>query len=405
MRENVFENIKVVDFGWVLAGPMTVKYLADYGATVVHVESPKRPDLLRVATPYKDGIAGLNRAGYYAFWAANKFSMALDMMHPDGLEIAKKLVAWADIVADNHRPGMMEKLGLDYEGLTRIKPDIIMIRSSNHGMTGPYALQPGLGNHLNGSAGFVNLVGWPDQDPTSLNIAYTDYLAPHLAAAALVGALDYHRKTGKGQLLDISQFEAGLQFLSPSLLNYSINGIEDKRMGNYCSYAAPHAVYRCKGEDRWCAIVVFNDTEWEAFCNVLGNPQWTKDSKFNTLMGRKDNESELNKLVEDWTINYDAEEVMTLMQAGGVESGIVQNAADLYEDPQFKERAFFWKMEHEELGVFSHLGQPSILSATPAKPMRPAPCLGEHTENICCGLLGMSAEDFEHFLLNGAFGL
>jgi len=405
VQEKVFDGIKVVDFGWVLAGPITLKYLADYGATVIHVESPKRPDLLRVSTPYKDGIAGINRAGYYAFWAGNKFSVSLDLEKAEGMAIAKRLVSWADVVSDSHRPGVMEKLGLDYDDLRKIKPDIIMIRSSNQGLTGPYASQPGLGNHLNALAGFVNLIGWPNGAPISLIVAYTDYLAPHLAAAALVGALDYRRKTGEGQLLDLSQFEVGLQFLAPLLINYAVNGVEESRMGNSCNYAAPHGVYRCKGEDRWCAITVFDDVEWQAFCKIIGDAPWTQEPKFSTLRGRKENEEELDKLVEGWTINYDAEEVMHRMQDAGVAAGVVQNAKDLYEDPQLKERAYFWAMEHKELGKFSHLGQPSILSKTPAKPYRPAPCLGEHTEYVCRQLLGISEDEFDKCLIEGAFGL
>ena len=216
METKVFDGIKVVDFGWVIAGPLTLKNLADYGATVVHVESPQRPDLLRTSTPYKDGIASVDRAGYYAYFAGNKYSMSLDLNNTRGLEIAKKLVSWADVVADSHRPGVMESLGLDYEELRKIKPDIIMIRNSNQGMTGPHASHPGLGNHINGLAGFVNLVGLPDEEPISLIVAYTDYLVPHFAVAALIGALDYKRRTGKGQLLDASQFEMGLQLIEES---------------------------------------------------------------------------------------------------------------------------------------------------------------------------------------------
>jgi benzylsuccinate CoA-transferase BbsF subunit len=405
MQEKVFDGVKVVDFGWVLAGPIVFKFLADYGATVIHVESHKRPDILRVSTPYKDGVAGVNRAGYYAYWAANKYSVSLDLDQTGGLEIAKKLVSWADIVGDSHRPGVMERLGLGYDDLRKIKPDIIMIRSSNQGLTGPNASHPGFGNHLNGLAGFVDLVGWPDQPPISLIVAYTDYVAPHFAVAALVGALDYRRKTGKGQLLDLSQLEVGLQLLAPVLINYVVNGVEDSRMGNSCSYAAPHGVYRCKGEDRWCAIAVFNDAEWESFCKVISNAPWAQDPKFSTLRGRKENEEELDRLVEGWTINYNAEEVMRRMQDAGVAAGVVQNAKDLYEDSQLKERAYFWVMEHKELGKFSHLGQPSILSKTPAKPYRPAPCLGEHTEYVCRELLGMSESEFNEFLIDGAFGL
>jgi len=353
MEKNVFDGVKVIDFGWVIAGPLTLKYLSDYGATVVCVESNERPDLLRVSTPYKDGEAGVNRAGYFAYFSGNKYSISLDLNKPGGLEIARRLVSWADIVADSHRPGFLERWGLGYEELKKIKPDIIMMRSSNQGLTGPSAGHPGLGNHINGLAGFVNLVGWQGKEPISLMVAYTDYLTPHFAAASLVGALDYRRKTGKGQLLDLSQLEVGLQLISPLLLNYIVNGREEKAKGNSCDYAAPHGAYRCKGEDRWCVISVFSDEEWRSFCKAIGEPQWTKETKFSTLKGRKENEEELNRLVEEWTKEHDPYDVMMILQEAGVSAGVVQNGKDLYNDPHLRERECFWGLEHKELGRFS----------------------------------------------------
>lgn len=403
MYKKVFEGIKIIDFGWAIAGPLTLKYLADYGATVICLESFQRPDLLRTATPYKDEVAGVDRAGYFAYFAANRYSISLNMNKPNAQDIARKLVAWADVVADSHRPGVMERWKLGYDDVVKIKPDIIMIRNSNQGLTGPAATHPGLGNHINGLAGIVNLVGWPEQEPVSLMVAYSDYLVPHFAAAALIGALDFRRKTGKGQLLDISQFEVGLQLLLPALINCSINGSEEKLKGNSCDYAAPHGAFRCKGDDRWCVISVFNDLEWQAFCSVIGKPDWSKEPEFSNLRGRKENEAQLNSLIEQWTMQHEAEEVMRLLQKAGVAAGVVQNAKDLYDDSQLKERECFWVANHKELGKFTHLGQPSRLSKTPAKLHRAAPCLGEHTEYVCRELLGMSEEEYDECLIEGIF--
>jgi benzylsuccinate CoA-transferase BbsF subunit len=403
LSKKVFEGIKILDFGWAIAGPLTLKYLADYGATVICIESFQRPDLLRTSTPYKDEIPDVNRAGYFAYFAANKYSISLNLNKPNGLNIVKKLVTWADIVADSHRPGVMERWKLGYDDLVKIKPNIIMVRNSNQGMTGPAATHPGLGNHIIGLTGIVNLIGYPEQEPTSLMVAYSDYLVPHFAAAALIGALDYRRKTGKGQLIDISQFEVGLQLLTPALINYSINGLEEPLKGNSSDYAAPHGVFRCKGEDRWCAISVFDDFEWQAFYNALGKPDWAKEPEYSNLRGRKENEARLNKLIEQWTMQHEAEEVMKLLQKAGVAAGVVQNAKDIYDDIQLKERECFWVAEHKELGKFSHLGQPSRLSKTPAEFCRAAPCLGEHTEYVCRDLLGMSEEEYDRYLLEGVF--
>jgi benzylsuccinate CoA-transferase BbsF subunit len=403
LDNRVFEGIKVVDFGWAIAGPLTLKYLADYGATVVCIESWQRPDLLRTSTPFKDRVNNLNRAGFFAYFAANKFSISLDLNKPRAKEIAKKLIAWADIAADSHRPGVLEKWNLGYDELRQIKSDIIMIRSSSQGLTGPSATQPGLGNHLNGLSGMVNLVGWPDEEPISLMVAYTDYFVPHFAASALIGALDYRRKTGKGQVIDLSQFETGLQLISPLLLDYSVNGVEAKAKGNSCDQAAPHGVFRCLGEDRWCTISVFNDDEWQALCKVMGNPEWTQDDDFSTFLARKKNEQRLNRLMEEWTSKHKPEEIMSQLQAEGVAAGVLQNARDLYNDMQLKERECFWTDEHKELGKFTYLGQPSRLSLTPAKLYRSAPSIGEHNEYICREILGMSEDDFQLCLIEGVF--
>jgi benzylsuccinate CoA-transferase BbsF subunit len=404
LEQKVFAGINVVDFGWAIAGPLTLKYLADYGATVICIESSERPDLLRTSAPYRDGIANINRAGFFSYLASNKYSVSLDLKNVAGKEIARKLVAWADIVADSHRPGVLESWNLDYDELRKIKPDIIVVRSSNQGLTGPSATQPGLGNHINGLGGIVNLVGWPDEEPISPMVAYTDYCVPHFAASALISALDHRNKTGKGQLIDVSQFESGLQLIAPLLLDYSTSGMEARANGNSCEYAAPHGVFRCKGEDRWCAITVFTDAEWQSMCRAMGNPEWTKCLEFSTLPERKKNEARLNYLVEQWTSQYEPEHIMILMQQEGVAAGVVQDAKDICGDRQLRERECFWRGNHKELGEFSYLGQPSRLSVTPAKLVREAPILGEHNEYICLEILGVSEAEYDQYLIAGAFG-
>lgn len=404
MSDRALEGVKVVDFGWVLVSPLIVKMLADYGATAVCVESIKGPSLSRLGTPFKDGKPGVNRAGHFAYCAPNKYSISLDLRTPGGMEIAKKLVAWADVVSENRRTGIMKQMGLDFEALTKINPGVIMVSSSNQGQTGPYASHPGLGIHLIGLGGFNNLIGWPGQEPITLTVAYTDYLTPPLAVATLVAALDRRRKTGEGEYFDISQLEAGLHYLSTPLLDAAVNGKEPKKMGNACEDAAPHGIFRCKGEDRWCSLAVFNDQEWVTFCRVMGHPEWTIDPKFSTLSQRKENEEELNKLVAEYTVQYTPEHLMALLQEAGIAAGVVQNAKDIYEDPQLRHREFFWVMNHKEMGEFTHLGEPAVLSKTPAKPYMPAPCLGEHTEYVCKEFLGVEDEEFVDYMASGAFG-
>ena len=403
MHKKALEDVKVADFTWVAAGPLTTSYLAQCGATVVKIESLSRLDGIRTFPPNKDGQAGPNRSLLFSMDNANKLSMTLNLNHTKGIEVAKRLVAWADIVAENFRPGTMERWGLGYEDLKRINPSIIMFRSSAQGQTGPHAGMGTTGITLQSLSGFTFLTGWPDRDPAPPWGAYTDLTVPAFGAAMMTAALDYRKRTGKGQCLDLSQYEASLQYLAPAILDYFVNGRCATRSGNSCPYAAPHGVFRCAGNDRWCSIAIFTEEEWNAFCAAVGKPEWTNDPKFATVLGRKENEVELNGLIEEWTIAHTPEEVMDLLQDQGISAGVVQNAADLFQDPQLKERGFLKQMDHDEIGPLSHRGVASKLSGTPCEVSMPGPCLGAHTERVCREFLGMSDEEFVELLNAGTF--
>ncbi len=404
LSEHAFDGIKICDFTWAGVGPLTTKYFADHGATVVRIESIHRPDGLRTSPPFKDKIAGINRAGHYAYINANKYSLALNLNNSRAIEVATRMVKWADIVTENFVPGQMEKWGLGYEDLQKIKSDIIMYRASNQGQTGPHSRQHGFGSHLVGLSGFVSITGWPHREPVQPYGAYTDVVSFPLGAAALIGALIYHRHSGKGQCIDLSQMEASAHFLAPLILNYSINREEAGRTGNRHPYAAPHGIYPCRGEERWCAIAVFNNQEWEAFCRCIGKPELIQDTRFATLEDRKKNEEELDKLVGEYTSRYTAEEIMILMQGYGVPAGVVENAKDLLSDPQLKERGYFWPIDgHAEMGTFIYQGQPYTMSRTPPEARMPSPCLGEHTEYVCRKYLNMSDDEFLELMHAGVF--
>ncbi|MFC1860830.1 CaiB/BaiF CoA transferase family protein [Chloroflexota bacterium] len=402
-NQEAFAGLKVVEFGWGIAAPLISWFLAAHGATVVRIETNTRPDVLRVSAPYKDAKPGINRSGYFAYSNGNKYSIALNLSLPKALEMAKRLLTWTDVVLDSFRIGPMEKWGLGYQDLKQINPDIIMLRTTNQGLTGPYNRQPGWGWQLVGLTGICSISGWPDREALSLGLPYTDIIAPRFGLVALIAALDYRRRTGKGQLIDLSQLETSLQFMAPVLLDYFVNENNGSRGGNASPYAAPHGVYRCKGDDRWCAITIFTDEQWDSFCSVIGNPGLKEDSQFATLLDRKRNEEKLNNIVESWTIQYSPEEVTKLMQAAEIPAGIVKNAQDVFNDVQLRERNYFWELEHPEMGPFTHLGQPFGLSETPARSHMPAPCLGEHNEYICTELLGMSDGEFLELVATGVF--
>jgi benzylsuccinate CoA-transferase BbsF subunit len=399
---SVLEGIKVVDLTWAALGPTTCDYLALYGAEVIKIESPGRPDLWRTVSPFAGDKPGLDRAGLFATANPQKYSMALNLKNPHGLEIVKLLIARADIVVESYRPGAMMRFGLDYENMKKIKPDIIMLSTCMYGQSGPLAQLPGFGLTLTASSGISNLTGWPDRTPQPSG-EYTDFIVPRFNVLALMSALDYRRRTGQGQYLDISQMEASLHFMAPVLMDYSSNGRETERMGNRSTYAAPHGVYRCLGEDSWCAIAVTDDGEWLALCQAMERPGWLKDTRFATLAGRKKNEDELDRLIEEWTMLHQAEDVMYLLQAAGVSAGVAENGEQLDSDPQLKHRHYYWELEHPEMGRMSYSGMPIKLSETPYSITRGAPCIGEHTEYICTEILNMTGEDFARLFNEGVF--
>ncbi len=397
------EGIKVLDLSTQYMGPNVTRALAAFGAEVIRLESIHQHELTRVSAPYKDNVVGVNRSFVFAASNTGKYGISLNLKHPHSAEVVRRLIIWADIVVENFVPGSAKKYGLDYEQLRELKTDIIVLSLSAQGATGPYSRHPGYGFNLLALCGFSHFTGWPDREASVPVGAYTDFLCPWFAIAAILSALDYRLRTGKGQHIDVSQLEISPHFLIPAILDYTANGRVQTRCGNRSSSASPHGAFRCRGDDRWCVIAVFSDEEWETFCRVIGSPEWTKDRKFNTLGGRKDNEDELDKLVEAWTVLSTPEEVMTRMQKSGVASGVVQTIKDVVNDPQLKHRERFQILEHPELGAHICENLAFRLSKCEVEWKRPAPCLGEHNEFVYTKLLGMSEEEFVELLNDGVF--
>jgi crotonobetainyl-CoA:carnitine CoA-transferase CaiB-like acyl-CoA transferase len=378
------------------------KFLADYGATVVRVESREHPCVTRTSGPYKDSKVGPDTTGYFAFFNSNKYSIVLELDKPKGLDVAKRLIAWSDVVVENFAPGKMAKLGLDYEQVRKIKSDIVMISSSGLGQTGDLSKLSIGGNWLVALSGFSWLSGWPDRDCVQPFGVYNDHIAPRYGVVAILAALFHKKRTGKGQYIDLSQLETGIQFLTPPLLDSIVNQRNPGRMGNASPHAAPHGVYPCL-DGSWCAIAVFDDDEWKALCSLMGNPHWSKKEDFVTFLDRKQNEDKLNKCISEWTIKLDAEKVMERLQKKGISAGVVRSPRDLLEDPQLKYRNQFWVLNHKSIGQYPHLGAASVMSKTPAGPEMPSPCLGEHGQYICKEILDMSDEEFVELFNEGIF--
>jgi len=394
------EGIRVADFSWAVAGPLTSRFLSDFGAQVIKIESMTKVDPLRTGTPFRDK-SSINGSAFFANFNRGKYSLGLDLRTREGVEFAKKVISICDVVVENYTPGVMDQWGLGYEDLKNLRPDIIMFSTSQQGQSGPLARHPALGNSLVSLAGFTHVTGWADRPPTGPYGAYPDYTSPPLGAALIAAALAYRKRTGKGQHIDQAQYEANLHLLAPMLLDCSVNQRTQGRDGNRCSHAAPHGVYRCSGNDRWCAITVFTDEEWKSLCKAMGDPQWAGDTKFRTVLGRKRNEAELDAHLENWTIHRSAEQVMNLLQAAGVPAGMAQTTEDLRKDPQLKYREHYLMLDHSEIGGLAHDAPPFRLSRTPAVIERSAPRLGEHNEYVCHDLVGISDEEFVELLGKG----
>lgn len=395
MNQRPFDGLNVLDFTWAGVGPLTVNYLAFYGATVIKLESQKRPDVMRTLAPFKDGLPGLERSYHFAYvQMGRRYSITLNLDHPKGIELVKKLISWADVIVESFATGAMEKMGLDYDHVKEMKPEIIMLRTCMHGHTGPLCSQHGHGYVLTGLSGLDSLTCWPDRQPSGLYGPFTDHVAPLFNAISLLAALDYKRRTGKGLYIDQSQHETVLHWVAPLILHWVVNRQECPPNGNRVSSAAPNGVYRCKGEDRWCAISVLNDQEWRNFCIVIENPDLANDPKFSTLLNRKKNEDELDQIIEEWTGKHTPEEVMNRMQRAGIAAGVVSNGKDQAEDPQLKHYQFFNSLNHPETGTLPFYHGPLFrLSKLPFELGRP-PILGEHNDYVYTKLLGISDEEF-----------
>ena len=397
-------GIKVADFGWFMVGPQTIKPFSDFGADVVHVESTARLDALRIVGPFQDDVPDPERCGDYAQVRTGGRAINVDLSTEEGMSIAHRLVKWADIVFDNFSAGAMNRMGLGHKALRELNPNLIILGSSGQGQDGPHAHGKGGGGHYAALAGFNELTGWPDGEPGYLS-AYTDFIAPRFNIPLLLAALDHRRRTGEGRYIDVSQFEAGVHWLTPSILDYTINNRVPNRNANRQPDAAPHGAYRCQPDrtaDRWCVIAVTNDDQWHALCHAMQAPALATDPRFATLQDRKANEDELDRIVEQWTSQQDAYEAMHRLQAHRVPAGVVQTGEDILEhDPQLRHRNFYQRLEHPALGAYRAPQASFRLSNAPCTLQR-ARLLGEDTHEVLTQTLNYTDQEIESLALSGA---
>ncbi len=393
-----FAGLKVADFSWIGVGPITAKCLADHGATVVRVESANRIDGLRVQPPFKDAEHGVNRSNFYGTFNTSKWSIAADLKTPEGLEVARGLVEWADVVVDSFTPGTMQRLGVGPEDIRAINPSAITVTTSLLGSGGPYSSMAGYGYHAAAIAGFFELVGYPDGEPDGPWLAYTDTIGPRFITPTLLAALERRERTGEGCHIEAAQLEIALQLLAPELAEYLDAGIVAGRRGNRDRHIAPQGVYPCRGGDQWVALSVADDEAWSRLASLIGHPEAAEAD----VEQRHIDHDQIDEWIGAWALTLTEAEAEAALKAIGIAAGAVQRSSDLAVDPQYQHRGFFRHLDHIECGPVPYAGHQYQIAPypTPADgaslsgngPRFAAPALGQHSFEVLTDLLGWDSE-------------
>jgi crotonobetainyl-CoA:carnitine CoA-transferase CaiB-like acyl-CoA transferase len=389
-RRLPLEGVRIADFTWVWAGPVCTIQFAHLGADVIRVESAGRPDTVRGLGPFWEEKPGPNRSGYFNQYNQGKRGVTLNLKEPRGLELAYELVRRSDIVTDNFSAGAMERMGLGYEKLRTLKPDIIQISFAGHGQTGPVAKYVAYGPTQVPMMGLASLTGYPGGGPREVAISYGDPNGGLHAALALLAALRHRNRTGEGQYIDMSQWEAALPLVAEGLLNYQMHGAQQPRLGNRDEFQAPQGVFRCSGDDKWVAISCWSDAEWWALAETIGRNDLRDHAGLQHVSGRKAREEDLEGAIHQWTEKRSPEEAAAELQAAGVPAFPVYTMDQVVADPELAVRDFWVRHQHPECPGSQHAGIPWLLSGTPLRVRRPAPCLGQHTDEVLREVLDVS---------------
>ncbi|MGV8059655.1 MAG: CaiB/BaiF CoA transferase family protein [Smithellaceae bacterium] len=397
MNDGILKGIRVVEMARYIAAPMCTRILASLGAEVIKVESNNPLDNMRLDP---DGT----RDGWR--WPDNgalKKSVSLSMKHPEAVKIIVDLLKISDVCVDNMLPDQPARLGLDYDAIQQMNPGIIIVRMPGLGLTGPYCnfLSYGMGAQALG--GLDDITGFPGS-PTGPNYSYPDYISGVNGAMAVISALDFRRRTGKGQVIEAPLYMSMAAYLGSATLDYSANKNVAKGIGNRDRYMFPHNAYKCRGEDRWCVIAISSDQEWASLCQVLGKPGWANKPEFETVLGRKQNSEEIDRHIEEWTSNRPPEEVFELLQKAGIPAGIVAKGSDLMSAPHLKEREYFQTtLNHPRFGSHPSYMVPPIHFSEITHKFGPAPKLGEHNDYVYGKLLGLSEGEIKRLTDAGVF--
>ncbi len=415
MAKRPLEGLRVADFSWFGAGPIAGNTFSTFGAEVIRVESETKVDSLRRVHPFAmnpDGTfkGGYNVSGYFNNFNAGKLSIQLNLNTEKGQEIAYRLIEKCDFFLTNFTPRVIDKWNLHYHQIAKVNPRIIAAYAPMQGMEGPHRDYLGFGAVLTPVTGISEMSGFPHRPPFGVGTNYPDYVInPGHTVTAMLAALRYRNRTGKGQCIELPQLESVVNTLGTAVVEQLANGTNPSRTGNRNPNAAPHGAFRCADDassvgspDRWVVIACRDDAEWQRAAAALGHPEAATDPRFATFAARKQNEDELEALINSWTRPIKAEEACATLQAAGVPAGVVQNAQDLLEkDEHIRSRNYYQYVEHPEAGREAHDGPAFHLSETPGYIAGPAPLMGEHTMDVCERIIGLSMDEIADLLADG----
>ncbi len=394
------DGIRVVDMSWMWAGPYCALQLAELGAEVIRIESNQRPCMNRRVPPYANDEPGLNRGGSFNQWNQQKKSVLLDMKVSGASELARELIAQSDVFIENYAVGVVQRLGLDYEALSKGNAGLIMCSLSGYGLTGPYRDRVAFGTPLTMISGLSVLSGYIGHGPGEVGISYGDPNGGLHGAFAILSALWKREETGKGQYIDLSQWESLVSILPEGVLPFTMRGEQPERMANRDPQVAPHGIYRCAGEDRWVSIAARDDGEWRTLARLIDATLAT-DARFSTVAGRKQHEDALDAAIAGWTSTRNASAVTDELQAARIPAAPVMDMQEVGDDPHLNQRGFYVQLDHPEAGRQKHAGIPWKFHGTPLAITEPAPCMGEDNEYVVMELLGRSREEYERLLADG----
>jgi crotonobetainyl-CoA:carnitine CoA-transferase CaiB-like acyl-CoA transferase len=417
-RRGPLAGVRIADFCWMGVGACATRLLADFGAQVIKIEDRTRIDLPRRLPIYKDDRprsfgeelpdADPNKGGLFNNYNRNKLGVTINMRTQRGRALAEQLISQSSVVTENFAPGVMERWGLTYERLKELRPDVIFARMCGFGHSGPNSEYRSYGPVVQAVSGLSQISGLPGREPSGWGLSYMDNQAAYFNSAALLTAIYHRQRTGLGTEIDVSAVEVGIRLLGPVLLeataNRRVTRGPDFPTGNRLEHphAAPHGVYPCAGVDRWIAIAVFNDAEWQRFVAALGTPEWSADSRFATQEQRFRHQDALDAFVAEWTKQRTPHAAMQILQSHSVRAGAVQTAEDLNEaDPQLAHRGLFFEMDHPVIGPARFEGTPITFSNVSQDNWRSAPLLGEDNEYVFKNIVGLGAEELAELQAEG----